>query len=161
MLKQGILMSCWIALHFVIKTCWKSLDVLGEDYITIKQSPSTAYVKYGSSALLSCTFDFKSLSEAEFEAYQHMQVLNDTQKKLTLSSEQAPAVTKANFSKDNRKCKFDGNFLSGIVFLEVKNLQPRDKEVYRCQAAHPIPPPYLEASSNGTYVYASKKISIC
>ena len=122
--------------------------------MTIKQFPSTAYVKYGISALLACTFNFKSLSEAEFEVYWNTQLLNTTMKKLTLSSEHAQAGTKDIISEDDGKYKFEGNLLSGVVLLEVKNLQPRDRGLYTCQVACLIPPLYPEASSNGTYVYS-------
>lgn len=120
--------------------------------MTTKQFPSTACLKYSTSALLARTFDFKSLSEAEFEVYWNTQLLNTTRKKLTLSSEHTQAGTKGISSEYDGKYKFEGNLPNGIALLEVKNLQPRDRGLCACQAAFLIPPPYLEASSNGTYV---------
>ncbi|XP_039380917.1 cytotoxic T-lymphocyte protein 4-like [Mauremys reevesii] len=73
-------------------------------------------------------------------------------KKITMSSKMLPLNQSASLSRDDGKYKLTGNLLKGVVFLEVKNLQPRDVGLYTCKVARLIPPPYLEGSSNGTYI---------
>lgn len=83
--------------------------------MTVKQFPSTVNVKCGTSALLAFTFSFKSLSEAEFEVYWNMLLLNNTQEKLTLSSEHAQAGTKGVNSEDGT-LKMMGNISLKAMF---------------------------------------------
>uniref|UniRef100_A0A674K6U1 Ig-like domain-containing protein n=1 Tax=Terrapene triunguis TaxID=2587831 RepID=A0A674K6U1_9SAUR len=126
------------------------------------QYPAIASIKYGTSALLDCIFDFQFLSEAEIEVYWNIQLLlsNDSMKKITMSSKRLPLNQSALLSRDDGKYKLTGNLLKGVVFLEVKNLQPRDVGLYTCKVARLIPPPYLEGSSNGTYICVAINISV-
>ncbi|CAM2097099.1 uncharacterized protein LOC125630159 [Caretta caretta] len=140
--------------YFLLIKAWKSLTVQCEAYITVKQYPAIASIKYGTSALLDCIFDFQFLSEAEIEVNWNIQLplFNDSVKKITMSSKMLPLNQSASLSRDDGKYKLTGNLLKGVVFLEVKNLQPRDVGLYTCKVARLIPPPYLEGSSNGTYI---------
>ncbi|XP_025037327.2 uncharacterized protein LOC102445404 isoform X1 [Pelodiscus sinensis] len=138
--------------YFLLIKAWKSLTVQCEAYITVKQYPAIASIKYGTSALLDCIFDFQFLSEAEIEVYWNIKLLNDSVKKITMSSKTLPLDQGAALSREDGKYKLTGDLLKGAVFLEVKNLQPRDAGLYTCKVARLIPPPYLEGSSNGTYI---------
>lgn len=125
------------------------------DYFTIRQYPDTAYIKYGTSAFLACMFDFRFLSHADIEVYWNLKLLllNDTRKKITIYSSILPLNTTDIFLEKAGKYRSAGNIQKGIVFLEVMNLQPQDTGAYTCKVARLMPPPYLEGTSNETYLW--------
>ncbi|XP_019384150.1 PREDICTED: uncharacterized protein LOC109305612 isoform X1 [Crocodylus porosus] len=144
-----------VLLVFLLSRVWKCLNLQHEDYITIRQYPDTAYIKYGTSAFLACMFDFRFLSYAEIEVYWNLKLfqLNDTLKKIPIYSSMLPLNSTDIFLEKPGKYRSAGNIQKGIVFLEVMNLQPQDTGAYTCKVARLMPPPYLEGISNETYLW--------